>query len=496
MSRHVAVPILQFAIPNLQFAMECAADCKLQIAKCKVQIDHLVEGWPFWIAFITLVLSVSSALRANDRPNLIVLVTDDQRFDTLGCLGNKIIQTPHLDALAKDGVVFENAFVTTSICAISRASIFSGQYARRHGIHNFAKPFAPDAWAKTYPMLLKKAGYRTGFIGKFGVGNVLPAEDFDYWAGFPGQGRFYAKTDTEFKRHLNRTMSEQALEFLAGCKAEQPFCLSISFKAGHAQDGEEWEYPHELRYKDLYADVTIPPPPTATPEHFARLPKFLQESEGRRRWQPRFSTPERYQRHVKDYYRLLTGMDAVVGDIVADLARRGLAESTVILFTADNGYYLGDYGLADKWFMHEPSIRVPMLLYDPRLPAQRRGQRVKQMALNIDVAPTLLELAGIDVPLAMQGRSLVPLAQGQPAEWRIDFFYEHPFNHALIPKSEGVRTERWKYVRYVEQDPPVEELYDLKNDPLEQRNLTSVSVFGGQLDVLRNRFEQFRRELE
>ena len=448
------------------------------------------------VLFIAALLLSSTAVRAADRPNLIVLVTDDQRFDTLGCMGNKIIQTPHLDALAKDGVVFENAFVTTSICAISRASIFSGQYARRHGIHNFAKEFDSQAWANTYPMLLKADGYRTGFIGKFGVGRDLPAADFDYWAGFPGQGRFYAKTDTEFKQHLNRTMSAQALEFLAGCKADQPFCLSISFKAAHAQDGEEWEYPHELRYKDLYADVTIPPPPTATPEHFARLPKFLQASEGRRRWQPRFSTPEKYQRHVKDYYRLLTGMDAVVGDIVADLARRNLAKNTVILFTADNGYYLGDYGLADKWFMHEPSIRVPMLLYDPRLPAERRGQRLAQLALNIDVAPTLLELAGLPAPTAMQGRSLVDLAAGRDVPWRGDFFYEHPFVHALIPQSEGIRTERWKYVRYIDEDPPVEELYDLKADPLEEHNLAAVTEHVGQLKALRARWSELRHNLE
>lgn len=434
--------------------------------------------------------------RAAERPNVIVLVTDDQRFDTLGCMGNKIIQTPHLDALARQGVVFDNAFVTTSICAISRASIFSGQYARRHGIVNFATMFAPEAWANTYPMLLKRAGYRTGFIGKFGVGGDLPAKDFDYWAGFPGQGRFYAKADTGFRQHLNRTMSAQALEFLGGCRADQPFCLSLSFKAAHAQDGEEWEYPYELKYKDLYADVTIPPPPTATAEHFARLPKFLQESEGHRRWQPRFSTPEKYQRHVKDYYRLLTGMDAVVGDIVADLGRRGLADNTVILFTSDNGYYLGDYGLADKWFMHEPSIRVPLLIYDPRLPADQRGRRISEMALNIDVAPTVLELAGIDPPAAMQGRSLVALIGHQTVDWRTDFFYEHSFVHKLIPQSEGVRTERWKYVRYVGQEPVVEELYDLKSDPLEEHNLSAAVEHAEQLAALRSRWQQLRTELE
>lgn len=430
------------------------------------------------------------------RPNIILLVSDDQRYDTLGAMGNEIIQTPHLDRLAREGIVFDNAFVTTSICAISRATHFSGQYSRRHGILNFSKNFSPEAWSECFPMILKRNGYRIGFIGKFGVGRDLPADDYDYWAGFPGQGRYYAKTDTEFKQHLNRTMSNQALEFLAGCRGDQPFCLQISFKAAHAQDGEAWEYPHELRYNDLYSDVTIPPPPTATDAHHAKLPAFLQQSEGRRRWQPRFATPERYQKHVKDYYRLITGMDAVIGDIVGKLGELKFAGNTVILFTSDNGYYLGDYGLADKWFMHEPSIRVPLIVYDPRLPAGKRGQRRKEMALNIDLAPTILDLAGCEIPPRMQGRSLRPLMAGDKTDWRTDFFYEHLFEHELIPKSEGVRSEGWKYVRYVDQDPLVEELYDLTNDPHEERNLRHDSKHAAELQKLQARWQQLRTELQ
>ena len=354
------------------------------------------------------------------------LLADDQRYDTLGCMGNRIIQTPQIDGLAREGVLFQNAFVTTAICAVSRASIFSGQYERTHGISTFGKTLSPGQFADPYPVQLREHGYRTGFIGKWGVGNTLPAERFDYFRGFPGQGRYNVQLNGK-PAHLTNVMGDQAIEFINGGRAGQPFCLSVSFKAPHAQDEDMRQYLFDPALANLYKDVEIPLPKTADEAYYKELPAFLRDSEGHRRWGWRFATPTAYQEAVKGYYRLITGIDRVVGRIRSELAARGLADNTVIVYMSDNGYFLGERGLADKWYMYEESIRVPLIIYDPRLPADRRGQRRSEMALNIDVAPTLLDLAGVGVPHAMQGRSLVPLMTKPGGNWRREWYYSHLF---------------------------------------------------------------------
>jgi arylsulfatase A-like enzyme len=431
-------------------------------------------------------------------PHIVFLLADDLRWNALGCMGDKIVQTPHLNALAERGTLFPNAFVTTSICAVSRATLFSGQYARRHRINDFQTPFAADRWAETYPALLRKAGYRTGFIGKFGVGkDVAPmAKEFDYWRGLPGQaGPFFDPKDAT-KTHATARFGDQALEFLQGCEPGKPFCLSVSFSAPHARDGQPREYPPDLRDEKLYADTTFPVPKTATEKFFQALPEFVQKAEGRTRWQRRFATPEMYQTILRDYYRLITGVDREVGRIVAALRERKLADNTLIVFTADNGYFLGERGMADKWLMYEESIRVPLIVFDPRAPEKARGRKVEAMALNIDVAPTLLESAGVKVPAAVQGRSLLPLVRGEKPQWRTEWFYEHLTLPNRIPPSEGVRTQRWKYLRWVGVEPAVEELYDLQADPLEEHNLAAKPEHQKMLAELRGRWEKLRKELE
>lgn len=434
------------------------------------------------------------------RPNVILVLADDLRWDALGCAGNPVIQTPHLDRLASHGTLFRNAFVTTSICAVSRASILCGQYARRHGINDFATPLTPVQWAQTYPALLRKAGYRTGFIGKFGVGkDVKPmAAEFDYWRGLPGQAGPFLDPNASTKPHATARFGEQALEFLRGCEPSKPFCLSLSFSAPHARDGEPREYPPDPRDEKLYADAMIPVPKLATDEAFRRLPAFVQDSEGRRRWQRRFATPQKFQRVTRDYYRLITGLDREVGRIRAELATRALAANTVILFTSDNGYVLGDRGMADKWLPYEESIRVPLIIYDPRLPASARGRKVSALALNIDLAPTILDLARLPVPDGMQGRSLVPLFREDNGggEWRHEFFYEHHTLPKVIPPSEAVRTERWKYIRWAGREPAAEELYELRADPDEEHNLAANPDSGKTLAELRGRWQAFRDQLK
>jgi arylsulfatase A-like enzyme len=208
------------------------------------------------------------------------------------------------------------------------------------------------------------------------------------------------------------------------------------------------------------------------------------------------STPEDYQKAVKGYYRLITGIDEVVGRMLESLERRGMLDNTVVIYTADNGFFLGERALSGKWLMHEESIRTPLIIRDPRLPAALRGKRRGEMTLNIDAAPTILRAAGIDAPRSMQGRDLAAMTQGRSPSWRREFYYSHLFEHPAIPKSEGIRDERWKYIRYIESEPLYEELYDLRQDPLEERNLARAGGHDAQLKSMRERWKIWRTAIE
>jgi arylsulfatase A-like enzyme len=460
---------------------------------------------------LLLLISIFPALLANPlagapaapvkRPNIVFLLTDDQRYDTLGCNGNAIIHTPNLDRLSRRAVNFDRAFVTTSICAPNRACILTGQYAARHGMWFFGKDLTPEQLALTYPALLKRAGYRTGFIGKYGVGKPPGKDVFDYNRGFPGQGRFRVNVDGK-PRHLSSVMADQALEFLDGCRAEQPFHLSISFKAPHVQDSpsvksEQFPFDPSPEIANLYTQITIPLPATATSEYFDRLPDFLKNSENRSRWAVRYWGPQRTQESLKGYYRLISGVDAAVGRILKKLNAAGFADNTVVIFSSDHGQYLGEYGFAGKWYPHEVSIRIPLIVFDPRLPKSRRGARTKDFALSIDIAPTILELAGVRPPKSIQGRSLLPVLRGEtPADWRKDYYYEHhfkpPWKGMTIPRNEGIRTQRWKYIQYIDSKPLYEELYDLDVDPHETANLATKPLHAARIGRFRKQLVQMR----
>ena len=441
-------------------------------------------------------LSAASAAAAadRDRPNIIFLLTDDQRWDSLSCMGNPVVRTPNVDQLSEHGVHFRRHFVTTAICMTSRASIFSGLYARTHRINSFDTPFSPERYAGIYPELIRNSGYHTGFIGKWGVGSKMPEDHFDYWRGFPGQGHYYQKRDGKFI-HITELMGDQSLEFLAGAPKGKPFCLSVSFKAPHVQDEDPRQFLYDPKHRYMYHDDRIPIPKTADPRYIAMLPPEVQRSEGRRRWAVRFGTPELFQESVRGYYRLITEVDIVVGRLVEDLKKRGVWENTVIVYSGDNGFYLSEHGLAGKWLMHEESIRTPLIIHDPRLPATARGKKPNEMSLNIDIAPTLLSIAGIQAP-PMQGRNLYPLIQGQSRDWRHGFFYEHTFTNGWIPQTEGIRTENWKYTRYTDTDPMFEELFDLEADPLEERNLAADPALQDRLEGMRKRWQTWRESLE
>lgn len=427
------------------------------------------------------------------RPNFLILVSDDQRYDTLSCVGHPVIKTPHLDALAKSGVRFKNAFVTTAICAASRASILTGLHERTHGFTFKTPPIQQQHVAISYPALLKMAGYRTGFVGKFGV-QVAGDKSamFDAFTNFAPTPVFRKGPDGK-ERHLTDVETDKAIEFLDGLKADEPFCLSVSFNSPHALDQDPKQYIWPRDCDDLYKDAKIPVPRTMSDEFFAKQPEFLRKSESRVRFHWRFDEPKKYQEMVKGYFRMINGVDNAIGRLRAELAKRGLAENTVIVFIADNGYFLGERGFADKWYIYEYSIRVPLVISDPRLPAGRKDSVSEAMALNIDLAPTIAKLAGLLVPKAYQGRNLQPLLEGRvPEDWRTDFFYEHLFVRANIPKSEGVRNERFSYVRWFDQKPVVEELYDHVADFEQECNLIGDAKFAGVAEKLRKRTDELR----
>jgi len=291
-------------------------------------------------------------------------------------------------------------------------------------------------------------------------------------------------------------MVDQARDFLAAAPPEKPWCLSISFKAPHSGEGY-LGYHAEPDLKSLYADALVPYPPTARSEFFDALPPFLRKCNARTSyWELRFSTPEKHQATMKDYYRLITGVDRAIGQIREDLAARGFANNTVIIFLSDNGDMMGDYQLGGKQLLYDASIRIPLVVFDPRAPKSARGQKRTELALNLDVASTVLDAAGIAAPKAMQGRSLLPLVRGERIAWREDFFCE---NHFLLPEQyypliDGVRSERWKYVRYPEMTPVYEQLFDLASDPDEVNDLARNPLHQPTLATLRKRCEELRRE--
>lgn len=448
---------------------------------------------PKFLCFLVISILFSHAitLKAKEntpRPNIIFILTDDQRWDSMGCMGNPIVQTPNLDQLASRGTLFTNMFCTTSICATSRASFLTGQYERRHGIKTFGIPLSKKQFSNSFAGLLKQNGYRTAMIGKWGLGGKLPKEKYDYFDGFSGQGRYYPKDQSKKPGvHLTGKITDNALTFLETCEADQPFLMQIYTKASHCQDGDPWPFQPDVKYDSLFKDVQIPVPATATEKHFNELPEFLKTSEARKRWKIRFATPEMYQKSVKDYYRLIAGIDNLVGSIVEKLKEKKLDQNTVIIFTSDNGFYLGEHGLAGKWYMHEESIRLPLIIFDPRT---HGGNKNEDLVLNVDIAPTIADLAGVQIPVSMQGKSLVPLIEGKEVAWRDDFLYEHRFPRENIPQTEGVRTKNWKYTRYYNTDPVYEELFNLESDPGEENNVVSRPELASVLSQLRKRTDE------
>lgn len=437
----------------------------------------------------TFILACSSLAQA--RMNVLVLYADDWRHDTLGIAGNPIVQTPNLDKLSTTGVRFTENCVTTSICCVSRASLFTGQWMARHGCRNFKAWKTP--FPETYPALLRTNGYHVGQIGKWHNGK-FPAEEFDYAKSY--SGKHWYDDGKGGQIHVTKRNEKDALDFLRKRPKEKPFCLTLAFFATHAEDRHPDQFRPQPESMELYQNVSIPVPKTATKKSWEALPDFFTDkNEGRVRYHWRFDTPEKYQTMMKNYYRLATEVDSVCGKVLATLKKQGVLENTLVIFTTDNGYYHAEHGLADKWYPHQESIRVPLIINDPRIAKGKHGTTNDDFTLNVDLAPTILAAAGIDAPKTMQGTDIAPLYLADtPPDWRTEFYYEHPTisNPDRIPTSEALVRKDYKYFIYPEHK--VEQLFHLTNDPHEQNDLINDPAHANQLAEMRQRFQKLKKE--
>ncbi len=421
----------------------------------------------------TTVFSQQKTVPSN-KPNIIFILTDDQRFDALGYAGNKYVETPEMDNLAKSGTYFSNAIVTTPICAASRASILTGLYERAHNYNFQTGNIREEYMTNSYPTLLKNNGYYTGFYGKYGVRYDGLDKQFDVYESYDRNGKYndkrgyYYKTINNDTVHLTRYTGQKALDFIEHTSSDKPFCLSLSFSAPHAHDSAKDQYFWQAETDKLLANTTIPEPELADDKYFEAQPKIVRDGFNRLRWTWRYDTPEKYQHSLKGYYRMISGIDLEITKIRKKLKEKGLEKNTIIIVMGDNGYFLGERQMAGKWLMYDNSIRVPLIIYDPRM---QMHQDIDDMALNIDVPATIVDFAGLTPPKTWQGKSLLPLVKNQTNTIERDtILIEHIWDFSEIPPSEGVRTSEWKYFRYVN-DKTIEELYNLKKDPKEIKNL-------------------------
>ncbi len=315
-------------------------------------------------------------------------------------------------------------------------------------------------------------------------------DDFDFARIYCG--RHWSEIDGE-RIHVTERNAQDSLEFLRERPADQPFVLSLSFFAPHAEDSAEEQYLPQDWSAKYYEGVKIPESETMDVAYLEALPEFLshESNEGRVRFHWRFDTPERYQEYMTNYFRLITEVDEAVGRLIAELKEQGVYENTLIIFMGDNGYFYADRGLADKWYPYEESIRVPLIVYDPRLPAEERGITRDEMVLNIDLAPTILAAAGLPVPEVVQGEDLAPLyLSAERPQWREEFLYEHPTitNRNRIPTSHAVVRRDLKYAHWPEWD--YEQLFDLRVDPTEKSNQVDNPAYASELTEMRQRLAE------
>ncbi|MCH1420437.1 MAG: sulfatase-like hydrolase/transferase [Akkermansiaceae bacterium] len=450
--------------------------------------------------FCTLLAMSSPAITAAKKPNIVFFFTDDQTVSTLGCYGNPVVKTPNIDALAARGTRFQQAFVSHPICWASRTSILTGMTARSYRTPGNGDRVGARALEVLYSDLLRENNYRTGYFGKW---HVMSSRKFDRKAHFDeieviGRNPFFKKLPDGTLRHETDLIVDKGIDFLKRQPKDKPFALNMWFNACHAEDGDRrpgighFTWPQSAN--ELYKDTYIGPPKLSDPAIFDNLPDFLQTSITRERFFWRWNTPEKYQTNMRAYYRMVTGIDNAIGRFLKALKDAGLADNTIIVYSADNGYHMANRGLSGKWSHFEESIQVPMIIADPRVPQDKQGKVSTLPALNIDLPATFVDWAGLVSPERFDGRSLKPIVDGEvPKNWRSDTFHEHFAVRHRIPAYEGIRTSTHKYIRYIDHN--TEFLHDLKKDPDELINHANDPKYAEILEQLRKRTNQRVREL-
>ncbi len=425
--------------------------------------------------------------------NVVFILSDDHRYDFMGFHEGApgFLETPNMDRMAAGGAHLANAFVTTSLCSPSRASILTGQYAHRHGIVDNSSPI--PAGTRFFPADLQRAGYRTAFIGKWHMGEVddRPQAGFDHWVSFRGQGVYYNPTlnvdgqKVDREGYITDLLTDYAIEWMDERKSgSEPFFLYLSHKAVHA------EFEPAVRHRGRYAGIPIP------------YPETMDNTESNYRGKPRWVREQRYSWHGVDYayhgqldfdvfYRRyaesLLALDESIGRVLDYLESAGLADNTIVIYMGDNGFLLGEHGLIDKRNAYEESIRVPMLAWSPGFIGP--GGKITGLIRNIDIAPTVLDLTASSSGITMDGESFLPLLTGQSSaatdrEFLYEYYWEHAFPHT--PTTFALRGDKYKYI-YYHGIWDVDELYDLSTDPRERSNLSNVPAFRNIAVEMRSR---------
>lgn len=445
------------------------------------------------------------------RPNFVIFMTDGQRPDELSYMAGReasllawdqspvssLIHTPNMDRLAREGLWFENAFVVNALCAPGRGTTLTGLYSRRNGvIDNKDRPLAPGV--RIISDYLRDAGYEVAFCGKSHIKGALRDHYWDYYFGYllqqPNLNPIVAegwngqiRPDRMYRGYVDALVTSAAAGWLQG-RLEKPFCLFVWFKQPHG----EGIRPRHLQ--NLYNGLAVPEPATFDDDlkGYPGKPKAMANADNKL---GTFEYCASLEQMVKNHNADTVGADEYIGQVLGVLERTGKLDDTVVIHTSDHGYFLGEWHLIDKRLMYEPSIRIPLIFHYPKL--IRPGSFNRRMVLNLDIAPTILDLAGVSVPEEMQGRSLLPLLKGiEPSDWRKDWlysYYDYPGPN-MVPKNHGVRTEQYKLIEYYEEQPPEYELYDLESDPHELHNLYGNPRYRDVTRQLLQRLEELRKE--
>ena len=465
---------------------------------------HSLTSMPLMKLLIAVFLCLTacnvSIATDETKPNIVFVLVDDQRNTSLGCAGHPQIKTPVIDELARRGVRFENAFVQTPICMASRANLFTGLTTTTHGYRgNPGNPVNMDDVASSFPTLLRSAGYRTAFYGKQHVkwekrldGMKEMFDEHEVLHRNP-----YLKTMPDGSlRHVDEIIGDKSVAFVESQSVEDPFFLYMSFNISHAEDrdkrpGQHFQWP--AAEDGQFEDIEPNRPNLDDPKYFNAAPDFLKKTLNRDRYFWRWDTPEKYRVNMRALYRMIAGMDRIVGRVIETLKSKGFDENTIVVYSADNGYYMGDRGFAGKWSHFDQSLHVPLIIYDPRMKPELRGRVIDETVISLDIPATILDLVDVPVPAKYQGAALTPFVRGEtPKDWRTDYYCEHHSGGTKLPRWFGVRDNRYTYANYYKDG--IELLYDREVDPTELVNLAGDPDYKVILERLRGKSMEYKNE--